>query len=132
MGVVTVAPGGVDSRAAAAERSSSLRREEPAMGGHVRAGDLDVWVEQVGSGPDVLLIGGLGDTVESWQFQLDGLRDRYRLTAFDNRGAGRTRMPDGPATIEIAIGGAFGVRLALGHTVLRPPRPVMEGVAAGG
>jgi 3-oxoadipate enol-lactonase len=46
------------------------------MGDHVRAGDLDIWTEQVGSGPDVLLIGGLGDTVESWQFQLDGLADR--------------------------------------------------------
>jgi pimeloyl-ACP methyl ester carboxylesterase len=36
---------------------------------------------------------GLGDTVESWQFQLDGLADRYRLIAFDNRGAGRTQCP---------------------------------------
>jgi hypothetical protein len=27
------------------------------MGEHVRAGDLDVWTEQVGEGPDVLLIG---------------------------------------------------------------------------
>ena len=70
------------------------------MGEHVRAGDLDIWVEQVGGGPDVLLIGGGGDTVESWQFQLDGLQDRYRLTAFDNRGAGRTAMPDVPATVE--------------------------------
>jgi pimeloyl-ACP methyl ester carboxylesterase len=53
--------------------------------GHVAANGLDIYVEQVGEGPDVLLIGGLGDTVESWQFQLDGLADRYRLTAFDNR-----------------------------------------------
>jgi hypothetical protein len=28
------------------------------MGQHVRAGDLDIWTEQVGQGPDVLLIGG--------------------------------------------------------------------------
>jgi|Tabmets5t2r1_1033131.scaffolds.fasta_scaffold05757_4 3-oxoadipate enol-lactonase len=70
------------------------------MGEHVRAGDLDIWTEQVGRGPDVLLIGGLGDTVESWQFQLDGLADRYRLTAFDNRGAGRTAMPPGPVSVE--------------------------------
>jgi pimeloyl-ACP methyl ester carboxylesterase len=70
------------------------------MGEHVRAGELDIWVEQVGQGPDVLLIGGLGDTVESWQFQLDGLADRYRVTAFDNRGAGRTALPSGEATVE--------------------------------
>src|ERR687894_786651 len=65
------------------------------MGDHVRAGDLDIWTEQVGEGPDVLLIGGLGDTVESWQSQLDGLSDRYLLTAFDNRGVGRTPLPEG-------------------------------------
>ncbi|WP_240792875.1 alpha/beta fold hydrolase [Arthrobacter crystallopoietes] len=64
---------------------------------YVKAGELEIWTEQVGDGPDVLLIGGLGDTVESWQFQLDGLADRYRMTAFDNRGAGRTAMPGGAA-----------------------------------
>ncbi|MGY1706958.1 alpha/beta fold hydrolase [Geodermatophilus sp. SYSU D00697] len=70
------------------------------MGQRIRsAGGVEIWTEQVGSGPDVLLIGGLGDTVESWQFQLDGLADRYRLTAFDNRGAGRTALPDGPTSV---------------------------------
>jgi pimeloyl-ACP methyl ester carboxylesterase len=81
--------------------------------GKVRANDLQIYVEQVGQGPDVLLIGGLGDTVESWQFQLDGLADRYRLTAFDNRGAGRTAMPDGPASVEAMADDAAGVLRAL-------------------
>jgi 3-oxoadipate enol-lactonase len=84
------------------------------MGKHVRAGDLDIWTEQVGEGPDVLLIGGLGDTVESWQFQLDGLADHYRLTAFDNRGAGRTAMPEGPVSVEAMADDAAGVLDALG------------------
>ncbi|MFW3168410.1 alpha/beta fold hydrolase [Geodermatophilus sp. CPCC 206100] len=84
------------------------------MGGHIRAGDLDVWVEQVGTGSDVLLIGGAGDTVESWQFQLDGLADRYRLTAFDTRGAGRTAMPDDAVTVEVLAGDAAGILDALG------------------
>jgi pimeloyl-ACP methyl ester carboxylesterase len=75
--------------------------------------DLSIWTEQVGEGPDVLLIGGLGDTVESWQFQLDGLRDSYRLTAFDNRGAGRTPMPEGPVTVEAMADDAAGVLRAL-------------------
>jgi len=70
------------------------------MGMYVRAGDLDIWAEQVGSGPDVLLIGGLGDTVESWQFQLDGLADRYRLAAVDNRGAGRTALRGESVSVE--------------------------------
>jgi pimeloyl-ACP methyl ester carboxylesterase len=83
------------------------------MGDHVRAGELDIWVEQVGEGPDVLLIGGLGDTVESWQFQLDGLQDRYRLTAFDNRGAGRTAMPEGPVSVAAMADDAAAILRAL-------------------
>ena len=81
--------------------------------GFVTANDLEIYVEHVGHGPDVLLIGGLGDTVESWQFQLDGLADRYRLTAFDNRGAGRTAMPATPLTVEAMADDAAGVLHAL-------------------
>jgi len=83
------------------------------VGKHVRAGHVDIWTEQVGQGPDVLLIGGLGDTIESWQFQLDGLSDRYRLSAFDNRGAGRTAMPSEPHTVEAMADDAAGVLHAL-------------------
>jgi pimeloyl-ACP methyl ester carboxylesterase len=83
------------------------------MGKHVQAGGLDIWVEQAGEGPDVLLIGGAGDTVESWQFQLEGLADRYRLTAFDNRGAGRTAMPSEPVSVEIMADDAANVLRAL-------------------
>jgi len=39
------------------------------MGEHVRAGGLNVWAERRGTGPDVLLIAGLGDPAEAWQFQ---------------------------------------------------------------
>jgi pimeloyl-ACP methyl ester carboxylesterase len=83
------------------------------MGQHLGVGDVDIWIEQVGKGPDVLLIGGLGDTVESWQFQLDGLADRYRLTAFDNRGAGRTAMPEGSVSAEMMADDAAAVLRAL-------------------
>ena len=84
------------------------------MGEHARAGDLDIWTEQVGQGPDVLLIGGAGDTVESWQFQLDGLAARYHLTAFDNRGAGRTAMPGGTVSVETMADDAAEVLRAVG------------------
>jgi pimeloyl-ACP methyl ester carboxylesterase len=58
------------------------------------AGDL--WVDRRGEGPEVLFIAGLGDPIEAWQAQLDGLAGRYRLTAFDNRGAGRSPLPNQP------------------------------------
>jgi 3-oxoadipate enol-lactonase len=83
------------------------------MGEAINTGEFDIWTEQVGQGPDVLLIGGAGDTVESWQFQLDGLADRYRLTAFDNRGAGRTAMPSGQVSAEDMADDAAAVLRAL-------------------
>ena len=80
----------------------------------VGANGLEIYVDQVGEGPDVLLIGGLGDTVESWQFQLDGLADRYRVTAFDNRGEGRTPLPDdNKVTAQVMADDAAGVLEAL-------------------
>src|SRR5688572_3660223 len=66
------------------------------MGERVMAGDVEIWVERRGGGPDVLLIAGLGDPAEAWQPQLDGLADDYRVTAFDNRGVGRTPLTEGP------------------------------------
>src|ERR687890_2267859 len=65
------------------------------MGEAINTGDIEIWTERRGHGPDVLLIAGLGDPAEAWQPQLDGLSDRFRLTAFDNRGAGRTPLPRG-------------------------------------
>ncbi|MGY1671755.1 alpha/beta fold hydrolase [Geodermatophilus sp. SYSU D00710] len=84
------------------------------MGGYVAGNGLDIWTEQAGAGPDVLLVCGAGDTVEAWQAQLDGLAGRYRLTAFDNRGAGRTAMPDEPVTIEAMADDAAAVLDGLG------------------
>jgi pimeloyl-ACP methyl ester carboxylesterase len=65
------------------------------MGQAIDTGDIELWTERRGQGPDVLLIAGLGDPAEAWQSQLDGLSDRYLVTAFDNRGAGRTPLGEG-------------------------------------
>jgi pimeloyl-ACP methyl ester carboxylesterase len=60
---------------------------------------VDLHVEQRGdAGPALLLVAGLGDPAEAWEPQLEGLADRYRVIAFDNRGAGRTPLPDTPIT----------------------------------
>ena len=119
---------------------SSPPTSEPFRGSIDTGGDQSLWIETRGVGPDVLLLGGLTDPVESWQFQLDGLSDRYRLIAFDNRGAGRSPLPpesepfdtttmaedaatvlravgvDGPVHVAGFSGGAqIGQQLALRH-----------------
>lgn len=83
------------------------------MGEKLRAGDVDIYVEQVGDGPDVLLLGGLSDPAESWQPQLDGVSDRYRLIALDNRGAGRTPLPEAPLSVPMMADDAAAVLRAL-------------------
>ncbi len=64
------------------------------MGELINVNSAEIWAERRGQGPDVLLIAGLGDPAEAWQPQLYGLSDRYLLIACDNRGAGRTPLPE--------------------------------------
>ncbi|GAA2391280.1 alpha/beta hydrolase [Streptomyces glaucosporus] len=83
------------------------------MGEHVEVNGTEIWTESRGRGPDVLLIAGLGDPAEAWQAQLDGLSDRYRVIAFDNRGAGRTPLPDGPMSVAMLADDAAELLRAL-------------------
>ncbi|HEU4493883.1 MAG TPA: alpha/beta hydrolase [Rubrobacteraceae bacterium] len=64
------------------------------MGEAIDTGDIELWTERRGRGPAVLLIAGLGDPAEAWQSQLDGLSESYLVSAFDNRGVGRTPLPE--------------------------------------
>jgi len=82
--------------------------------GPISVGDVELWVEQRGAGPDVLLIAGLSDPAEAWMFRLDGLADRYRLTAFDNRGAGRSPLPPDGFTVRDMADDAANLLRALG------------------
>ena len=82
--------------------------------GPISIGDVELWVEQRGAGPDVLLLAGLTDPVEAWTFQLEGLADRYRLTAFDNRGAGRSPLPPEGFTVREMADDAAGLLRELG------------------
>ncbi|TMJ97687.1 MAG: alpha/beta fold hydrolase [Actinobacteria bacterium] len=103
----------------------------------VNANGVDLWVEQEGEGDDVLFISGLADEGACWVDQVAGLKARYRVTTFDNRGVGRSSTPDGPfaitdfaadtaALMEVlglerahvvgsSMGGAIGQELALAH-----------------
>jgi pimeloyl-ACP methyl ester carboxylesterase len=69
------------------------------MGQKIETG---LYVERRGHGPEVLLIAGLGDPAEAWTAQLDGLADRWRLTAFDNRGVGRSPLPPEGEPFDVA------------------------------
>jgi pimeloyl-ACP methyl ester carboxylesterase len=92
----------------------TLTDARTATSGLIVAGDVEIWFERRGQGPDVLLIGGLSDPAEAWAPQLEGLADRYRLTAFDNRGAGRSPLPPEDFTVGGFADDAAALLRALG------------------
>ena len=85
-----------------------------ALSRSVPAGAVDLWVEERGDGPPVLLLAGLGDPAEVWRPQLDGLADRFRVIAPDNRGVGRTPMPTAGVSIAAMAQDAAAVLRELG------------------
>jgi 3-oxoadipate enol-lactonase len=58
----------------------------------------------VGSGPAVVLIHGLAGDHTAWRAQIELLRPRHRVIAFDNRGAGASTQVDEPiSTQDLAL-----------------------------
>lgn len=64
----------------------------------VRVGDIMMHYVEAGAGPPLVLIMGLGGDHTAWGFQVPVFAERYRVIAFDNRGAGQTDQPDVPYT----------------------------------
>ena len=57
---------------------------------------IDLYYEETGSGPPLLLIAGLSGNTLGWAMLLPALSERFRVIAFDNRGAGRSSASPGP------------------------------------
>jgi pimeloyl-ACP methyl ester carboxylesterase len=60
---------------------------------------VKIYWEEHGSGEPLLLIMGLGYTLDMWNRALPALAERYRTIVFDNRGVGRSDIPTGPYSI---------------------------------
>jgi pimeloyl-ACP methyl ester carboxylesterase len=64
-----------------------------------KANGIELYYEVHGEGPPLLLIMGLGANATAWYRQIPVLSERYRVIAFDNRGAGRSEKPLEPYSI---------------------------------
>jgi 3-oxoadipate enol-lactonase len=79
----------------------------------VRVGDIQMFYLEAGAGDPLVLIMGLGGDHLAWGFQMGALAERYRVVAFDNRGAGQTDAPDLPYTTRMMAEDTRGLMDAL-------------------
>lgn len=59
----------------------------------IPVGDVDIYTEIHGEGPDLLLVAGLGGRHEFWGNQIEELSKHYRVILHDHRGVGKS-TPD--------------------------------------
>mgnify|MGYP003956188671 CR=1 FL=1 len=62
---------------------------------------IDLYFEQHGSGPDLVLLSGLTATHEVWRFLIPLLEKHCRITVLDNRGVGQSSYADIEYSIEL-------------------------------
>lgn len=93
----------------------------------VSVNDLSMYYEVHGEGETLVLIGGLSNDVSDYERMIPELAQRYRVIAFDNRGAGRTDKPDAPYSIDMMADDTVGLLAALGVTQAH-----VMGVSMGG
>ena len=81
----------------------------------VESGEASLWWDSHGEGaPPLLLIQGLGYTADMWHHVLAPLAARRRVMVFDNRGVGRSSVPEPPWTVEQFADDAIAVLDAAG------------------
>ena len=66
----------------------------------VRSGDAEISYQQMGSGPDVVLLHPFPANHEVWMQVAEALAPRYRLLMPDLRGHGESQAGEGPATMQ--------------------------------
>lgn len=89
----------------------------------IRINDINLYYEQTGSGPDLILISGLSADHSMWDPKY--LTDHFRVLTFDNRGAGQTDTPNTPYSMEgfmsdtVTLCHSLGIKKAhfVGHSM---------------
>ena len=82
--------------------------------GHVEANGQRLYYQIEGEGDDLLLIGGLGQDLTGWPFQIPRFIQHHRVIAFDNRDVGRSAEAQGAYTTADMADDAAGLMDALG------------------
>jgi pimeloyl-ACP methyl ester carboxylesterase len=93
----------------------------------VRVNGIEMFYVEAGQGDPVVLVMGFGGDHLAWGFQFQALAAKYRVVAFDNRGAGQSDAPDLPYSMAMMAADTAGLMDALGIE-----RAHVVGVSMGG
>ena len=81
----------------------------------VQANGIKIGYKLAGAGAPLVLIPGLGNTMDVWpQPLLEGLSRKYQLIILDNRGMGYSTANDTPFTMQLFAGDVIGLLEVLG------------------
>ncbi len=81
---------------------------------YIKVNDIHMYYEIHGDGEPLVLIIGLGTDISEWDGIIRWLAKKYKVLAFDNRGAGRTDKPDAHYSMEMMANDTEGLMQALG------------------
>ena len=87
----------------------------------------ELYFEQLGSGPGLLFLNGTGATVANASPLLTVFAEAFDVVAFDQRGIGRSALPDGPYTMADLAADVLALADHLGWEHFR-----LAGVSFGG
>jgi pimeloyl-ACP methyl ester carboxylesterase len=80
----------------------------------VKVGDINMYYEIHGQGEPLVFIAGFMTSLDMWCSVIPAFSREYQLVIFDNRGAGRSDVPDIPYTEEMLTGDIAGLLDAIG------------------
>jgi aminoacrylate hydrolase len=66
----------------------------------VSIGDAEIYYEEAGSGPPLMMVPGLGGIGAIWKPQIDVFKQKYRCVTHDHRGCGQSTRTKGGYTVE--------------------------------
>lgn len=75
----------------------------------VTIGDIQIYYEDYGQGPPLIMILGLGQDITTWNFQISELSKHLKLIVFDNRDSGKSSRSSQNYTTQIMAQDILGL-----------------------
>src|SRR5262249_58350359 len=89
-------------------RAETWTREKGRSMPTVSVNGVELHYVKAGDGEPLLLIMGFGGDHLAWAVQVPAFSASYRVIRLDNRGAGRSSVPDAPYTTRLMAADAVG------------------------